>query len=62
MFFFNNKLKKLKLTRAPATGTARPGHLRPSQPQPVAGPTKAPAAGKAAPGQSGPSLILIVFE
>ena len=56
------KLKELKPTRAPATGTARPGHLSPSQPQPVAGPTKAPATGRAGPGQPSPSLILIDFE
>ena len=57
----NKEFKKLKPTRAPATGTARPGHLSPSQPQPVAGPTKAPATWRAGPGQPGPSLILIDF-
>ena len=56
------ELKELKPTRAPATGTARPGHLSSSQPQPVAGPTKAPATGRAGLGQPGPSLIWLDFE
>ena len=63
MTWWAQKLKMLKNKKLkPATRTATPGHLSPSQPQPVAGPTKAPATGRVGPGQPGPSLILIDFE